>query len=59
MFEGWAADVLASTLGKFVDVQRDRLRISLWSGELAVLQRHIPTYTNLQILSAMSAIAVG
>lgn len=33
MFENWAADVLANYLGKFVDVQRDRLRISLWGGK--------------------------
>lgn len=33
MFEGWAADLVATYLGKFVDVQRDQLRISLWSGE--------------------------
>jgi hypothetical protein len=32
MFEGWAADLVATYLGKFVDVQRDQLRISLWSG---------------------------
>jgi hypothetical protein len=32
MFEGWAADLVAAYLGKFVDVQRDQLRISLWSG---------------------------
>jgi hypothetical protein len=32
MFEGWAADLLATSLGKFADVQRDQLRISLWSG---------------------------
>ncbi|MEW5302355.1 MAG: hypothetical protein WDW36_005151 [Sanguina aurantia] len=33
MFEGWAADVLAGYLGRFVDVQKDRLRIGLWSGQ--------------------------
>ena len=32
MFEGWAADVLASYLGKYLDLPRDRLRISLWGG---------------------------
>lgn len=32
MFEGWVADVLATYLGKFIDVQRERLRISLWAG---------------------------
>lgn len=34
MFEGWAADVLASYLGKYLDLPRDRLRISLWGGGL-------------------------
>lgn len=33
MFEGYAADLLATSLGRFVDVQKDKLRISLWSGE--------------------------
>ncbi len=33
MFEGWVAEALAMYLGKFIDVQRDRLRISLWGGE--------------------------
>jgi hypothetical protein len=37
MFEGWAADVLASYLGKYLDLPRDRLRISLWGGALQVL----------------------
>ncbi|GIL46442.1 hypothetical protein Vafri_3434, partial [Volvox africanus] len=32
MFEGWASEFLAASLGRFVDVQRDKLRISLWSG---------------------------
>eukprot|EP00198_Chlamydomonas_reinhardtii_P007834 XP_001697171.1 predicted protein [Chlamydomonas reinhardtii] len=32
MFEGYAADLLATSLGRFVDVQKDKLRISLWSG---------------------------
>jgi hypothetical protein len=35
MFEGWVADVLATYLGKFIDVQKDQLGISLWSGGLA------------------------
>lgn len=33
MFEGWASDLLASYLGQFLEVQREQLRISLWSGE--------------------------
>jgi hypothetical protein len=32
MFEGWVADLLATYLGKFIDVQKDQLGISLWSG---------------------------
>jgi hypothetical protein len=39
MFEGWAADVLASYLGKYLDLPRDRLRISLWGGAL-LLRAH-------------------
>ena len=37
MFEGWVADLLAGYLGKFIDVQRDQLGISLWSGERRML----------------------
>ena len=33
VFEGWVSDLLASYLGHFVDVKRDELRISLWSGD--------------------------
>jgi hypothetical protein len=36
MFEGYAADLLATSLGRFVDVQKDKLRISLWSGECSL-----------------------
>ncbi len=36
MFEGWVADLLASYLGRYVDVQKDKLRIGLWSGEYDV-----------------------
>eukprot|EP00803_Ostreobium_quekettii_P009394 evm.model.scf_204.13 EVM.evm.TU.scf_204.13 scf_204:99162-102872(-) len=32
MFESWVSDLLASSLGHFIDVQRDQLRISLWHG---------------------------
>lgn len=32
MFEGWVLDLLASYLGRFIDLQKDKLRISLWSG---------------------------
>lgn len=40
MFEGWAADVLASYLGKYLDLPRDRLRISLWGGTLCAAVSH-------------------
>ena len=33
MFEGWVAEVLATYLGRFINVERDKLRISLWGGE--------------------------
>lgn len=33
MFEGWASDLLAAYLGQFLEVQREQLRINLWSGE--------------------------
>ena len=32
MFEGWLADLLAGYLGHFLDVKREQLRLSLWSG---------------------------
>jgi hypothetical protein len=32
MFEGWVADYVVATLGRYLDVQKDKLRISLWSG---------------------------
>lgn len=34
VFEGWANDFLASYLGQFIDLQPEKLRISLWSGAL-------------------------
>ena len=34
MFEAFVADLLASYLGHFLDVKREKLRISLWSGDL-------------------------
>jgi hypothetical protein len=37
MFEGWASELLASYLGHFIDVSKERLRISLFSGELPSL----------------------
>lgn len=37
MFEGWASDLLASYLGQFLEVQREQLRVSLWSGESALI----------------------
>ena len=33
MFEGWVADVLAVYLGRFINVEKDKLRISLWGGK--------------------------
>jgi hypothetical protein len=33
MFEGAASNLLSGLLGRYVDVQRDKLRISLWNGE--------------------------
>jgi len=36
MFEGWVADLIASTLGSYLDLTKDRLRISLWEGVLRV-----------------------
>lgn len=33
MFEGYAADLLAATLGNVLDISKDKLRISLWGGE--------------------------
>ena len=33
MFEAFVADLLASYLGFFLDVKREKLRISLWSGD--------------------------
>lgn len=41
MFESYIADVIASTLGRYLDVQRDQLRISLWSGERASIAEHM------------------
>ena len=35
MFEGWVSELLAGYLGHFVDVQKDQLRVSLWSGAVA------------------------
>jgi len=32
MFEGWLSDLLALYLGQLLDVQKDQLRFSLWSG---------------------------
>lgn len=33
MFEGWLSDLLASYLGHFLDVKKEKLRVSLWSGK--------------------------
>ncbi len=37
MFESFVSNLLAAYLGHFVDVRRDKLRISLWSGNFTVL----------------------
>ncbi len=34
MFEGWLSDLLASYLGHFLDVKKEKLRVSLWSGKV-------------------------
>jgi hypothetical protein len=39
MFEAFVADLLASYLGHFLDVKREKLRISLWSGDLRPAHR--------------------
>lgn len=33
MFEAFLADIVAATLGSYLDITKDRLRISLWEGE--------------------------
>jgi hypothetical protein len=34
MFESWVAEALASSLGRFIDIQSlDSLKISLWGGQ--------------------------
>ena len=32
MFEGWLSDLLAAYLGHFLEINREQLRVSLWSG---------------------------
>lgn len=34
MFETWISDFLASSLGHFIDVKTDQLKVSLWKGIL-------------------------
>jgi hypothetical protein len=34
VFEGWVSDLIASTLGSYLDLTKERLRISLWEGML-------------------------
>ena len=38
MLEGLVAEVLASTLGSYLDVTKDKLRISLWQGRTSLSQ---------------------
>lgn len=33
MFESWVSDLLAGSLGHFINVQRDKLKVSLWNGK--------------------------
>jgi type IV pilus biogenesis protein CpaD/CtpE len=37
MFESAASNLLSGLLGRYVDVQRDQLRISLWNGGSVVV----------------------
>ncbi len=32
MFEGWLHETLANSLGRILDISKEQLRISLWSG---------------------------
>ncbi len=38
MFEEWVGDVLTRFVGHFLDVKKDQLRVSLWSGDLDYLK---------------------
>ena len=46
MFEGFLTEALLAAVGRFVDVQKDKLKISLWGGKrqdpatLNVTSRH-------------------
>ena len=33
MFEEWVGDVITRFVGHFLDVKKDQLRVSLWSGK--------------------------
>lgn len=47
MLEGWGAELLAGYLGHFVDIQKEQLRISLWSGEMHVTMHANAVHTLL------------
>ncbi len=32
MFEGWLGEIIARFVGHFLDVKKEQLRVSLWSG---------------------------
>jgi hypothetical protein len=55
MFEGWASNFLATYLGQFLDLQREKLRISLWSGELPTLSdvQMIPLHVSASLASPL------
>lgn len=36
MFEGWLHETLANSLGRILDISKEQLRISLWSGARSV-----------------------
>ena len=49
MFEQWASDFIASYLGRFIDLQPEKLRISLWNGT-KLLQQPIASVPHLAFL---------
>eukprot|EP00775_Hariotina_reticulata_P007319 gene7319-7531_t len=61
MFEGWAADVLASYIGKFVNVQRDSLKISLWGGQgvLENVKLRVEAFEYLQLPFVIKEGSIG
>lgn len=37
MFEGWLGDIITRFVGYFLDVKKEQLRVSLWSGKLLIV----------------------